>query len=190
MKKAFLTLAIVSVLMDIGWSQNLSTIPTIMSPEVSTLGKYGTYNISYYTGTPNISIPLHQIEENGMSIPINLFYDAGGFIPNKESGQAGLNWSLMSGGAITRIVNWMPDENNDPISTLMHTNKGYIYGQKTGLPTYSSEYIRALQFLNYAVPTNSPPACDSAYEYSMISFPLISWVIPAGSFWAVIMCQG
>jgi Family of unknown function (DUF5977) len=148
-----------------------NALPNIMSPGVATLGKYGTYNINYYTGTPNISIPLHDISENGIQVPISLSYDASGFIPNKSSGQVGLNWTLMAGGAITRVVNSVPDEKYNPNPSLgeqlTHTDKGYIYGQlNAGLASYTSEYIRKLDFLNYAVPLNNPPLNGLAYEYS------------------------
>src|SRR3954470_20605384 len=74
-------------------------VPNIMSPDVASLGKYGTYTVNYYTGTPNISIPLHSVKENGVEVPISLSYDASGFIPNKNAGMVGLNWNLIAGGA-------------------------------------------------------------------------------------------
>src|SRR5688572_18211265 len=71
-------------------------IPNILSPEAASLGKFGAYNVNYYTGSPNISIPIHEINESGVQIPIVLTYDASGFVPNKGPGLAGMNWNLFA----------------------------------------------------------------------------------------------
>lgn len=88
------------------WGQN--TI--VMSPEVATLGKYGSYPVSHYTGSPDIRIPLYTLRTRQIEIPIYLQYDASGFMPGKESGKVGHDWTLFAGGAITRTVNGVPDE--------------------------------------------------------------------------------
>lgn len=88
------------------WGQN--TI--VMSPEVATLGKYGNYPVSHYTGSPDIHIPLYTLRTRQIEIPVYLQYDASGFMPGKESGKVGHDWTLFAGGAITRTVNGVPDE--------------------------------------------------------------------------------
>lgn len=127
-------------------------LPNIMSPDVASLGKYGVYGVSYYTGAPNISIPLHEINENGLSIPLVLSYDASGFVPNKNAGLVGLNWNLTLGGAITRTVNGRADDSYDPNPVVnpdpFGFDKGYIYGQlQNGQPHYTSEEVRKIDFL-------------------------------------------
>ena len=89
------------------WGQNQAIV---MSPEVATLGKFGTYPVSHYTGSPDIRIPLYTLHTRQMEIPVYLQYDASGFMPGKESGKVGHDWTLFAGGAITRIVNGVPDE--------------------------------------------------------------------------------
>lgn len=88
---------------------------SILSPDAADLGRYGAYNINHYTGTPNISIPLYTINESGTTIPIAINYESSGFIPNKNAGVVGQNWNLSAGGAITRIVNGVPDDRNRPV---------------------------------------------------------------------------
>lgn len=166
-----LTLAAIALLpgLEAAGQNDPKKLPSVMTPEAANLGKYGAYNINYHTGSPNISVPVYDFKENGISVNLALKYDAGGFIPNKSAGITGLNWNLSSGGAITRIVNGEPDEKNNPDPSTVddqqdHTNIGYIYGIKNGLGTYSSEHIRTLQFLNLAA--LGSPGSSLNYEYA------------------------
>jgi hypothetical protein len=76
----------------------------IKSPGITDFIKYGNMSSLSYTGALDFSIPL--IEEAS----INLSYDSSGFRPAKRSGLVGLNWYLNMGGAITREVEGMPDD--------------------------------------------------------------------------------
>jgi hypothetical protein len=127
----------------------------ILSPDAASLGKYGAYNVNYYTGTPNISVPIYEINESGIKIPISISYDASGYIPNKNSSQVGQGWNLTAGGAITRVVKGVPDEKHNPNppegnEPYTRENKGYIYGILTNSPsTYPTQsYVENLQFLS------------------------------------------
>lgn len=174
MKNIFLfslALSVVSVVSSSGaFAQNdPKKLPSVMSPEAASLGKYGTYNVNFHTGAPNISVPLYGFEENGIGISLALSYDASGFIPNKSAGMTGLNWNLSSGGVITRVVNGEPDEKNNPDPTTLedqqdHTNIGYIYGIQHNMGTYLPEYIRSLQLLNMSAVYS--PGSNINYEYS------------------------
>ena len=44
-----------------------------LSPEAASLGKFGTYNVSEYSGSPNIRIPLFTIQSGDVSIPVELY---------------------------------------------------------------------------------------------------------------------
>jgi YD repeat-containing protein len=150
-----------------------------MSPQASSLGTYGVYDINYYTGSPNISIPIYEIKDPGVTIPISLSYDATGFVPNSNSSQVGLNWSLAAGGVITRTVRGVPDEKRDPNFasssledqyTKNHT--GYIWGiQHNATSTYPPQtYIENLSFLsstaNTAVGFPQVTGSNVLYEYN------------------------
>ncbi|HLZ88470.1 MAG TPA: hypothetical protein VKQ52_14540, partial [Puia sp.] len=52
--------------------------PAIVSPNAAALGKYGELPVSYYTGIPNINIPLYEIKTGSLDLPISLSYHAGG----------------------------------------------------------------------------------------------------------------
>jgi len=74
------------------------------------LGKYGSIPVSKYTGVPDISIPIYELREGSLTLPITLSYHASGIRVDEMAGWVGLGWSLNAGGIITRTVVGMPDE--------------------------------------------------------------------------------
>jgi YD repeat-containing protein len=81
------------------------------SPEASSLGKYGEWPVSLYTGIPNISIPLYELKGISLSIPVSLSYNAAGNKVGEIASSVGLGWSLQNGGGIiSRSVRGLPDE--------------------------------------------------------------------------------
>lgn len=89
---------------------NPNAFVDVQSPTAASLGKYGDVGISYFTGSPNISIPLYNLEVRGVDMPITLDYDASGVMPNSLPSWAGQNWTLNVGGVIVRTVKGRPDE--------------------------------------------------------------------------------
>lgn len=83
---------------------------TPVSPEAASLGRYDAIPVSLYTGIPEISIPLYEIDVNGLKIPIALSYHAGGIKVDDVSSCVGLGWTLMAGGAINRQQKGIADE--------------------------------------------------------------------------------
>lgn len=99
--------------------QSSGIMPNIMpvSPEASSLGKYGEWPVSYYTGTTSISIPIYQIETGGFVLPIQLSYHTGGVKIDEIPSWVGTNWTLNAGGAITRSTVGLPDEEDNGFLT-------------------------------------------------------------------------
>lgn len=91
-------------------AQELKQPTNIQSPNAASLGKYGDVPVSYFTGTPNISIPLHKMSVKGIDLDISLSYDASGIRINSHPGWVGQNWTLNAGGVITRTVVGFEDE--------------------------------------------------------------------------------
>lgn len=83
---------------------------SMLSPNAAALGEYGDVPVSYFTGIPNIEIPLYTLQCGSHSLPISLSYHAGGVRPDQRPGWTGLGWTLNAGGCISRIVKDMPDE--------------------------------------------------------------------------------
>ncbi|MBC7937972.1 MAG: hypothetical protein H7Y86_21705 [Rhizobacter sp.] len=79
--------------------------PIIPSPNASSLGIYGELPVSYFTGVPDISIPIYEVKGNKIGLPISLSYHAGGLRPEVHPSWVGNGWSLNAGGVITRKWN-------------------------------------------------------------------------------------
>lgn len=108
MKKRLTSMLLICMMLDISAQQNIPiNIPT---PNAASLGKYGDIPVSYYTGNPNITIPLHTFSVRGVEMPISLRYDASGVQMNVLPTWTGHNWTLDVGGVITRQINCRPDE--------------------------------------------------------------------------------
>jgi len=99
---------------------------TALSPNAASLGLYGNIPVSYYTGTPVISIPLYDIKVSDFVLPISLDYHASGVQVDQRAGWTGVNWTLFAGGAITRSINDIPDEYNNSMYHL-GSNAGFFF---------------------------------------------------------------
>lgn len=80
------------------------------SSNAASLGVYGSTSVSLFTGTPDISIPLYNIQCNGMDVPISLSYHPSNLKVDTHPGWVGLGWTLQAGGQIVRKVNGEIDE--------------------------------------------------------------------------------
>ena len=121
------------------------------SPNAASLGIYGGVPIGHYTGVPNISIPIHEIESGEVSLPIALSYHASGIKVAQEASSVGLGWILNAGGCIVREVKHMDDfgsggyyfDQSFPVATGNNDNKPsdrseifypYLYKEKDSEP--------------------------------------------------------
>ncbi|MCG8326292.1 MAG: hypothetical protein MI974_01345, partial [Chitinophagales bacterium] len=89
---------------------NLIGDVTMPTPNAAALGKYTDIPVSYYTGVPNISIPIHTVKEGPLSLPVSLSYHASGIKVGEPASWVGLGWSLSAGGMIARTVQGIEDE--------------------------------------------------------------------------------
>lgn len=121
LKKSWLCFYITVILwLPIYWSPVLAqlnsvTPPKIIapSPDAAALGKYGEIPVGLYTGIPSVSIPIYEVKQGKISVPISLSYNGGGGIKvQEESGWAGLGWVLNAGGIITRTLREKDDLHN------------------------------------------------------------------------------
>lgn len=85
----------------------LRSIPT---PNAYSFQEYGKHEVSNFSGTPSIRIPLANLAVKTGSIDMSLSYNATGFRPDMHASWVGTNWNFNFGGAITRQVNGLPDE--------------------------------------------------------------------------------
>lgn len=85
----------------------------VSGPEVSNLGEYGTIPVGHYTGVPDISIPLYNVQIGDYELPISLSYHLASVKPTTAPGILGAGWSLKAGGYIARSVRGRTDEKMD-----------------------------------------------------------------------------
>ena len=88
-------------------------LPSIVppSPNAAAFHTYGNTQVNYYTGSANITIPIWEISEGDLSVPIYLKYTAGNGVKVEEvASWVGLGWTLNSGGAISRTIRGLADE--------------------------------------------------------------------------------
>jgi hypothetical protein len=90
----------------------LTPRPALKSPNVSAIEKYGDYNVNLYTGLPEISIQIFEVQSGPLRVPITLTYHASGFKYTDQPSWVGLGWSIQAGGQVSRNIIGKPDESS------------------------------------------------------------------------------
>lgn len=104
---------IVSVLLPATVSaQLLQPVYSAPSPQAASLGEYGEVPVSHFTGTPDVSVPLFEIEAGDYKYPVGLSYHLASVKPNAQPGPVGLGW-LLTDACISRTVRGVYDEKMD-----------------------------------------------------------------------------
>ncbi|SDG28043.1 hypothetical protein SAMN04488121_1031068 [Chitinophaga filiformis] len=101
-------------------------IPEVVppSPTAASLGKFGAWPVSYYTGVANVSVSIYDVKEGKLSLPISLGYHGSGVRVEEVSAGTGVGWTLNAGGAITRTIIGLAD--NDPNGYLTRLKSGIV----------------------------------------------------------------
>lgn len=98
---------------------------SIMSPNAASMAQYQDRPITLYTGTPDISIPLYEIDVDGFKLPITMNYHASGIKVSQEASWVGLGWSLNVGGNISRQIKEIDDFIDGGTDGRHYMNKGF-----------------------------------------------------------------
>lgn len=100
------------------------------SPEVASLFKFSELPVAYYTGLPQVGIPVYDLKLKDITIPVSLQYHTGAIKVDEVASNVGIGWSLNAGGSINALVRGKEDwlngypANAEPISTEILTNPG------------------------------------------------------------------
>lgn len=111
MKRRFIILLLVASVLTTTNASDLFHEPGLLqSPNVATLGSLRQPDVSLFTGTPSVSVPLYDIVLPTMSIPIELRYSGTSIQVDQLPSWVGLGWNLSVGGVIARKINDGPDD--------------------------------------------------------------------------------
>ncbi|WP_417367171.1 hypothetical protein [Flavobacterium beibuense] len=97
----------------INWQYSYCQTEAPSSPAVSSITQYENYPVDYFTGMPNISVPIYTLptRSEAVSIPLGVNYHASNVAPSRaNSGNCGRGWSINPGAVITRKIIGKPDE--------------------------------------------------------------------------------
>lgn len=128
MKKIISLLLIVS---SYGYGQTPTNSYDVKTPNVADFIKYGNVSSMSNIGELKVGVPMLSLPVSGQNpIDVSLSYAGSGFRPSKRSGNVGYNWFLNVGGAITRQVNTVPDDQKGHPTYFDNTNyaHGFIIG--------------------------------------------------------------
>jgi hypothetical protein len=122
-------LGMLMIISGICYSQSPQlSLPTVIppSPAAGELTKYINYPVDLSNGLVKISIPLYEIVDGDISIPITLNYHASGIKPNIYSNDwLGDGWSLSTGPSLSRTINGGPDECFYDYSLIANSQPNY-----------------------------------------------------------------
>ena len=116
--------------------------PKVQSPNAASLGTFGEIPVNMFTGSPDISIPIHTISYGRINVPIKLRYHSASVKPAQQPGWVGSGWNLESIGTISRQVRGGLDEFYISSSTGNATipASGFYYPFPGQTSTPGSEY--------------------------------------------------
>ncbi len=115
---------------------NAQTVPDLIPPSPSAISmvQYGNTGVSFYTGQPSLSVPIHTISVRGYQFPISLSYSGFQGV-NLESiaPWTGLGWSLNATGTVSRSIRGKADDDQSDFGYLhvnLPTNTNTTEGQQ------------------------------------------------------------
>ncbi|WEK70984.1 MAG: hypothetical protein P0Y62_05360 [Candidatus Chryseobacterium colombiense] len=132
----------------------LNIIPP--STTVNNLMKFEEVPVSNYTGIPDITIPIKSLSTglSNVSLNLQLKYHVNNAKSESKAGEAGLGWSLLAGGTISRTVMDSPDEKIISYS-LGSANKkiGIYFDENTNVSNYKNYFGSMIENPNSAMYT-------------------------------------
>ncbi len=148
---------------------------SVTSPTASALQKFTDYPVNLNNGLVDISIPIYNINVNGINVPIEFKYHAAGIKYDDECKSLGLGWALIAGGMITDIVQGNVDNpasnlNFFKVSGNINPSTAYDGGDNTSLMTFDRGYGDS----EYDIYNFTFPGHSGKFFYPGTSTPVIS----------------
>jgi YD repeat-containing protein len=113
------------------------------SPNAASLAKFGQFPVTYFTGLPQISVPLFEASSGKLHVPVSLSYHAAGVRVEDIASWVGLGWALNTGGVITRQVHGIEDEGiNGYFHPIFKASQLANYSNTADAHTPENNYLR------------------------------------------------
>ncbi|WP_261511319.1 hypothetical protein [Chryseobacterium paludis] len=128
------------------------------SPESFFRTQFGNLNFNEFKGSPNIQIPIHELKNGSLKLPVSLNYSKVGVKVNDIPNSVGMNWILETGGIITRTIYDLTDELASQRLVLSQTELGNLSSQAGAqdLGVYSHDISTSIDneidVFNYSIP--------------------------------------
>lgn len=175
-------------------SPGVSTTEKFMqNPSLFSFTDYSNQQlVDLYTGMIDVTLPIYEINEKELKIPISLNYRRPGIKVNEDAGWVGLGWDLVVGGQLIREIQGNPDElimainpenGNKYIENLgrfhdlvdvTHYNEEFPLGN-TGGENVMDDYVEILKTnavfdcFTYRYPFAEKPDCEISCQYALVA---------------------
>jgi len=70
------------------------------APNAAEIGRFGAVPVGLFTGSMQYEVPIYELKNSNLSLPISLKYSSNGFQVDKVASTVGYDWSLNAGGVI------------------------------------------------------------------------------------------
>lgn len=164
------------------------SLPVVIppTPQSQIYEKYVDHPVTEYNGLVDITVPLYELELDGMKIPVVLNYHSSGIkydyagqyagtpnqTPNANDGDAGAGWSLSIGGyRISRTINGAPDEKYP----FYDENEAEQYLNSMTVAEKDS-YLASIYYANRA---GSSPVKNTKQPYKDAEFDIFTYMMPS-----------
>ncbi|MDH5379227.1 MAG: hypothetical protein OEW75_00140, partial [Cyclobacteriaceae bacterium] len=151
------------------------------SPNAAAIIEYGKVPVGYYTGAATISVPIHEINERGLSLPISVDYNATGVKVAQEASRVGLGFVLNAGGVISRTVMGQDDHNAGTVYGGYHNDIIPELAEGFDNDPNSYQYYNRQTQVNYLQGTLDTIYLDLASTSNDFQPDVYSFSFPGGS---------
>jgi len=113
-------------------------------------------DVDLFTGKLQAHIPLFEVSQGPLSVPVSIDYQGGGIKVEQSEGSAGMGWELNAGGAIMRELRGLPDDFSE---TTGNQRKGWL----------SPGVASAVQSFTAHTDSNLSDCSDEKLDYDFIA---------------------
>ena len=169
------------------YSQSPPALPmlTASSPKASMINRYGDYPVSLYTGMVDITIPIYEININGITVPVEFKYHASGLKFDDLPMELGYGWTLMAGGTVTQSPRGTPETGSlsgygirtSPYFWAKDINQiqKYLSTESTGNPFNDQMWLRTIvKGVEYPWSQNNTTYYSDS-EYDLFSYNFLRY---------------